>query len=63
MPQQTIGETGLSMFNDAKAAISMGKMDALSLWTNLVEAVIGSRTNRSRIQLDQKLLEYDSTRE
>ena len=29
MPQQTIGEMGLRMFNDAKAAISMGKMDGL----------------------------------
>ena len=29
MPQQTIGEIGLRMFNDAKAAISMGKMDGL----------------------------------
>ena len=27
MPQQTIGEIGLRMFNDAKAASSMGKMD------------------------------------
>ena len=29
MPQQTIGEMGLRMFNDAQAAISMGKMDGL----------------------------------
>ena len=29
MPQQTTGEMGLRMFNDAKAAISMGKMDGL----------------------------------
>ena len=29
MPQQTTGEMGLKMFNDAKAAISMGKMDGL----------------------------------
>ena len=29
MPQQTIGEMGLRMFNDAKAAISMGKTDGL----------------------------------
>ena len=29
MPQQTIGEMGLRMFNDAKAAISMGNMDGL----------------------------------
>ena len=29
MPQQNIGEMGLRMFNDAKAAISMGKMDGL----------------------------------
>ena len=109
MPQQTIGEMGLRMFNDAKAAISMGKMDGLlrrvrhlelrvkycqhlhknpqvvhhSLegWresirrfdqvTQTFEFVdqfgwssgIGSRTNRSRIQLDQKLLEVNSTRE
>ena len=30
MPQQTIGEMGLRMFNDAKAAISMGKMDGFA---------------------------------
>ena len=29
MPLQTTGEMGLTMFNDAKAAISMGKMDGL----------------------------------
>ena len=29
MPLQTTGEMGLMMFNDAKAAISMGKMDGL----------------------------------
>ena len=29
MPQQTTGDMGLNMFNDAKAAISMGKMDGL----------------------------------
>ena len=29
MPLQTTGEMGLRMFNDAKAAISMGKMDGL----------------------------------
>ena len=29
MPKQTIGEMGLRMFNDAQAAISMGKMDGL----------------------------------
>ena len=109
MPQQTIGEMGLRMFNDAQAAISMGKMDgllrrvrhlelacdilstfaqnsqvvdyALEGWreslrrlnqvSQTIEFVdqfgwssgIGPRTNRSRIQLDQKLLELDSTRE
>ena len=29
MPLQTTGEMGLTMFNDAKAAISMGRMDGL----------------------------------
>ena len=29
MPRQTTGDMGLNMFNDAKAAISMGKMDGL----------------------------------
>ena len=29
MPLQTTGEMGLTMFNDAKAAISMGPMDGL----------------------------------
>ena len=29
MPLQTTGEMGLMMFNDAKAAISMGRMDGL----------------------------------
>ena len=29
MPLQTTGDMGLNMFNDAKAAISMGKMDGL----------------------------------
>ena len=29
MPLQTTGEMGLRMFNDAKAAISMGKIDGL----------------------------------
>ena len=29
MPLQTAGEMGLTMFNDAKAAISMGRMDGL----------------------------------
>ena len=29
MPQQTTGDMSLNMFNDAKAAISMGKMDGL----------------------------------
>ena len=29
MPLQIIGEIGLTMFNDAKAAISMGRMDGL----------------------------------
>ena len=29
MPLQTTGEMGLTMFNDAKATISMGKMDGL----------------------------------
>ena len=30
MPLQTTGEMGLTMFNDAKAAISMGRMDVLT---------------------------------
>ena len=29
MPLQTTGEMGLTMFNDAKAAVSMGRMDGL----------------------------------
>ena len=29
MPLRTTGEMGLTMFNDAKAAISMGRMDGL----------------------------------
>ena len=40
MPQQTTGEMCLKMFNDAKAAISMGKMDGLYLYVYSLTSAI-----------------------